>query len=102
MLLLIVFNSIFPQEQPYIPYVNEATIENLTKGLPEKYFIEKGVNIKKYLQENNQDLPHPFKKKFLSQVIAEVFKQFKLSETSKTLDKMKDLGFKYSTIAGIT
>ncbi|HNZ77194.1 MAG TPA: DNA-directed RNA polymerase subunit beta' [Bacilli bacterium] len=98
----IVFNSIFPQEQPYIPYVNEATIENLTKGLPEKYFIEKGVNIKKYLQENNQDLPHPFKKKFLSQVIAEVFKQFKLSETSKTLDKMKDLGFKYSTIAGIT
>ncbi|NLD25929.1 MAG: DNA-directed RNA polymerase subunit beta', partial [Acholeplasmataceae bacterium] len=43
-----------------------------------------------------------FKKKFLSVVIAEVFKQFKLAETSKTLDKMKDLGFKYSTVSGIT
>lgn len=34
--------------------------------------------------------------------ISEVFRQSKLAETSKTLDKMKDLGFKYSTIAGIT
>ncbi|MBQ4060419.1 MAG: DNA-directed RNA polymerase subunit beta', partial [Bacilli bacterium] len=33
---------------------------------------------------------------------AEVFKMFKLAETSKTLDKMKDLGFKYSTLSGIT
>ena len=38
----------------------------------------------------------------LSESISEVFRQFKLAETSKTLDKMKDLGFKYSTIAGIT
>ena len=47
-------------------------------------------------------IPHPFKKKFLSDVIAEVFKRFKLAETSKVLDKMKDLGFKYSTVSGIT
>ena len=31
-----------------------------------------------------------------------MFKRYKLAETSKTLDKMKDLGFKYSTISGIT
>ncbi|MFK4388160.1 DNA-directed RNA polymerase beta' subunit [Peribacillus frigoritolerans] len=33
---------------------------------------------------------------------AEVFKRFKITETSKMLDRMKDLGFKYSTKAGIT
>ena len=47
-------------------------------------------------------IPHPFKKKFLGIVIAEVFKRFKLAETSKVLDKMKDVGFKYSTVSGIT
>ena len=47
-------------------------------------------------------LPHPFKKKFLETIIAEVFKEFRLAETSKTLDRMKDLGFKYSTLSGIT
>src|SRR5699024_6779747 len=31
-----------------------------------------------------------------------VFKQYKISETSKMLDRMKDLGFKYSTRAGMT
>ncbi|WVE37034.1 DNA-directed RNA polymerase subunit beta', partial [Priestia megaterium] len=35
-------------------------------------------------------------------IIAEVFKRFKITETSKMLDRMKDLGFKYSTKAGIT
>ena len=98
----IIFNSIFPQEKPYVPYVNEATIENLTEKTDDKFFLKKGTDIKGYLHEHSHDIPHPFKKKFLSQVIAEVFKQFKLAETSKTLDKMKDLGFKYSTVAGIT
>ena len=44
----------------------------------------------------------PFRKKFLGNVIAEVFKRFHITETSKMLDRMKDLGFKYSTRAGIT
>src|SRR5699024_3975916 len=39
---------------------------------------------------------------FLRDIIAEVFKRFKISETSKMLDRMKDLGFKYSTKAGMT
>ncbi len=44
----------------------------------------------------------PFKKKILGNIIAEVFKRFKITETSKMLDRMKDLGFKHSTKAGIT
>ena len=31
-----------------------------------------------------------------------MFKQFEINETSKILDKLKDLGFKYSTVSGIT
>ena len=96
----IIFNTIFPDVEPYSPYVNESTDVNLTKATPQKYFVKKGTDIKKYIKQ--LEVPHPFVKKFLSKVIAEVFKRFKLSETSKTLDKMKDLGFKYSTVSGIT
>ena len=42
------------------------------------------------------------RRKYLGNIIAEVFKRFKITETSKMLDRMKDLGFKYSTKAGIT
>ncbi len=47
-------------------------------------------------------LVEPFKKKFLSSIISRVFVDFKINETSKMLDKMKNLGFKFSTFAGIT
>ena len=96
----IIFNTIFPTTEPYLPYVNESTVQNLTERTPERFFVKKGTNIKEYIK--TLEPPHPFVKKFLSVVIAEVFKKFKLAETSKTLDKMKDLGFKYSTISGIT
>ena len=33
----------------------------------------------------------PFKKGYLGNIIAEVFKQYKITETSKMLDRMKDL-----------
>ena len=99
----IIFNTIFPQVENYedkVPFVTEAEASNITDKTNDKFFIEKGKNIKEEIK--NIEVPHPFKKKFLSVVIAEVFKKFKLAETSKTLDKMKDLGFKYSTVAGIT
>src|SRR5699024_10925213 len=41
-------------------------------------------------------------KGILGDIIAEVFKRYKISETSKMLDRMKDLGFNYSTKAGMT
>jgi len=96
----IIFNSIFPQEKPFVPFVNEAELSNLTTKTDDRFFVKPGSNYKEALKKI--DSPHPFRKKFLGVVIAEVFKQFKLAETSKTLDKMKDLGFKYSTISGIT
>lgn len=101
----IIFNTIFPKEEPYIPFINEATTENLVNGRLDKYLVsprdlKPGETLKEYIKKIPS--PHPFKKRFLSTVIAEVFKKFKLAETSKTLDKMKDLGFKYSTVSGIT
>ena len=47
-------------------------------------------------------LVSPFAKGTLEKIIAQVFKRYKTTETSDMLDKMKNLGFYYSTIAGIT
>ena len=44
----------------------------------------------------------PFNKGFLKQIVAETFKRFKSTETSKMLDRLKDTGFKYCTKSGIT
>ncbi len=102
------FNSILPRE---FAYLNEPTLINLQKQkdpetgveeykTPDKYFLPKGSNIKEEIKK--MPLVSPFKKGFLSQIISEVFIVFKINETSKMLDKLKNLGFKYSTQAGIT
>ncbi|THE12146.1 DNA-directed RNA polymerase subunit beta' [Bacillus timonensis] len=93
----LIFNEILPKS---FPYINEPTKTNLEVKTPEKYFIPKGANVKELIQ--SQEQIEPFKKKILGNIIAEVFKRFKITETSKMLDRMKDLGFKHSTKAGIT
>ncbi|MEP9408781.1 DNA-directed RNA polymerase subunit beta' [Peribacillus frigoritolerans] len=93
----LIFNEILPES---FPYINEPTRYNLETKTPEKYFVEKGANIPELIK--SQPAIDPFKKKILGNIIAEVFKRFKITETSKMLDRMKDLGFKYSTKAGIT
>ncbi|MFU0791313.1 MAG: DNA-directed RNA polymerase subunit beta' [Virgibacillus proomii] len=93
----LIFNEILPNS---FPYINEPTKVNLEDRTPEKYFVEKGTNIPELIQ--SRELIKPFKKGFLGDIIAEVFKRFKISETSKMLDRMKDLGFRYSTKAGMT
>jgi len=93
----IIFNEIIPEA---FPYINEPTLTNLEEETPEKYFIGKGVNVKEEIA--SRETVSPFKKGILGDIIAEVFKRYKISETSKMLDRMKDLGFKYSTTAGMT
>ena len=93
----IIFNEIIPKE---FPYINEPTRTNLEIETPEKYFLDKGLNVKEEIQK--RELVPPFKKGILGDIIAEVFKKYKISETSKMLDRMKDLGFSYSTKAGMT
>ncbi len=93
----IIFNEILPDSYPYI---NEPTKENIEGITPSKYFLEMGTNIREEIA--NRELVKPFIKKNLESIIAQVFKRYKTTETSTMLDRLKDLGFKYSTIAGIT
>ena len=93
----LLFNEIMPNE---FPYLNEPTMENLEVATPDKYFLEPGANIKEEIAK--REIVAPFKKKNLGQIIAEVFKRFHITETSMMLDRMKDLGYKFSTRAGLT
>ncbi len=93
----LIFNEILPYSYQYI---NEATKENIEKMIPDKYFLEYGTNIKKAISE--MPIIKPFAKKDLQNIIAQIFKRYKTTETSVMLDKLKDLGFKYSTISGLT
>ena len=91
------FNEVLPDAYQYI---NEGSKENIDKITPNKFFIEKGTNIKEFIKE--LPLNDPIGKKGLQNIIAQVFKRYKTTETSTMLDKLKDLGFKYSTQSGIT
>ncbi|WP_102272410.1 DNA-directed RNA polymerase subunit beta' [Cytobacillus massiliigabonensis] len=93
----LVFNEILPTS---FPYINEPTKHNLEVETPKQYFVDQGADVPSIIRE--MPLVDPFKKKILGNIIAEVFKRYKITETSKMLDRMKDLGFKYSTKAGIT
>lgn len=93
----IIFNEILPES---FPYINEPTNFNLQIETPDKYFVPGTEDIVKYFKEAK--LVAPFKKAILGEIIAEVFKRFHITETSRMLDRMKDLGFEYSTRAGIT
>ena len=91
------FNEILPDTYPY---VNEGTKENIEGITPDKYFLPMGSNIPEEIAK--MELVQPFIKKTLGWLIAQVFKRYKTTETSIMLDKLKDLGFKYSTVAGVT
>ena len=91
------FNEILPDS---FAYINEPTSDNIQNITPNKYFIENGANIPEVIKE--MPLVKPFPKGTLEKIIAQIFKRYKTTETSIMLDKLKNLGFKYSTVAGIT
>ncbi|HDB5072183.1 TPA: DNA-directed RNA polymerase subunit beta' [Staphylococcus aureus] len=97
----IIFNEIIPDS---FAYINEPTQENLERKTPNRYFIDPTTlgegGLKEYFE--NEELIEPFNKKFLGNIIAEVFNRFGITDTSMMLDRMKDLGFKFSSKAGIT
>ena len=93
----LIFNEEIPEG---FPYLNEPEDKNLTEALPSKYLI---VPTKENVEAAiKRDEVKPFGKKFIAKIIAQVFKKFETTETSRMLDRIKDLGYKYSTISGIT
>ena len=95
----LIFNLIFPSD---FPYLNDCSSENLDHDL-EKYFVPKGTNVKEVIASN--PVLAPFGKKQLGKIVNEIFQRYDRlgnPKTSAVLDKMKDQGFKYSTVAGFT
>ncbi|SDS55366.1 DNA-directed RNA polymerase subunit beta' [Paenibacillaceae bacterium GAS479] len=94
----VIFNEIFPSS---FPYINEATKTNLMDGTPDKYFVyEKGADLNSFL--DNVPQMGAVGKEYLGLLIAECFRLYHTTRTSVILDKIKELGFTYSTRAGIT
>jgi len=94
----IIFNEIFP---PEFPYINAPTKDNLINGTSDEYFIfDKGTNINEFMK--NVPNHGAIKKGYLGSIISEVFRRFHTTQTSVILDKIKELGFTYSTKAGIS
>ena len=91
------FNEIFPDT---FQFINEGTDENITGITPSKYFLPMGSNIPEEIAK--MELVKPFGKKILTKLIAQIYKKYQTTETSVVLDKMKDLGYKESTISGIS
>lgn len=94
----VIFNEIYPAD---FPFINEPTKANLLNGASDQYFVfDKGANIRKIMEE----LPEckAVGKEYLGSIIAECFRKYHTTLTSVILDRIKELGFTYSTKAGIT
>lgn len=92
----LIFNEIFPQN---FPFINEVTKENF-RYTPDKFFLPMGADIKSEIEK--MPLNGDFKKKDLGLIIKEIFDHYTVDETSDIMDKIKNLGFKYSTQSGVT
>lgn len=93
----VIFNKIFPTD---FPYLNEVTSASLKEDQISN-FVKKGTNIKEYIAEQPIKA-EPFGKKPIGSIVSAIFKRYGAKTTSEVLDALKDQGFHYSTIAGIT
>lgn len=92
----IIFNQIFEGEFPYLNDPDKASL----KATPMKYFLPYGTDIKAHIKA--QPLIKQFTKETLGAIIDEYFKICPIDEIHVMLDRLKNQGFYYSTIAGIT
>lgn len=94
----LIFNEVFPTD---FPYLNSAKKSNLLEGAPDETFVfEQGVNLGERVRE--RPIPKAIIKKDLGNILGECFRRYGTTKTSEILDKVKRLGFHYSTRAGIT
>ncbi len=96
----IIFNQIYPID---FPFLNDTPASNggaFTDTYINKYLVPQGTDIKGHIAK--QALIPPFKKGNLAATINEIFHRYGTSKTSAILDKMKDQGFRFATVAGIT
>lgn len=110
----VIFNSIFPEDFPFINDASKISNDpnsNCKQNLDE-YFVKFGetenlyapIKVVRDIKEYIKTLPtrQPIGKKSLGPIINELFLRYGADKTSRILDDIKDQGFKYSTIAGLT
>ncbi len=109
----LIFNTILSENLPYVNNAKGEKPKDPNKKVDPLDLLDplKPTTIKNYIFDPKQDKVEDFLargerkafgKKLLSAIISEVFKKSQLAETSKMLDRLKDLGFQYSTISGIS
>ena len=92
----VIFNNMIPTD---FPFLNEVSAENFV-ATPERFFLEMGKDVKEAIK--SMPVTAAFKKKDLGKIIGEIFKRYSTEKTSEILDQIKDMGFQYSTVAGVT
>ncbi len=108
----VIFNLIFPADFPYLNAVNAKNLNNDPETIA-SYFVPRGTNVREYIA--SRQLMKPFKKKDLSGIVNDIFQRYDRRageidkwgdviqpKTSAVLDKIKDQGFHYATIAGFS
>ncbi|MCF8566016.1 DNA-directed RNA polymerase subunit beta' [Alicyclobacillus tolerans] len=94
----LILNSVFPAD---FPYLNSGAKANLLEGAPDETFMfDKGVDVKGQIEA--RPIPKAIIKKDLGNILGECFRRYGTTTTSEILDRVKRLGFNYSTRAGIT
>ncbi|MCL6444057.1 MAG: DNA-directed RNA polymerase subunit beta' [Alicyclobacillus sp.] len=94
----LIFNAIFPAD---FPYLHTGSKKNLLEGTPDETFVlEKGVNLRERILA--RPLANAIIKKDLGNILGECFRKYGTTKTAEILDKVKKLGFHYSSRAGIT
>lgn len=92
----VIFNNMFPTD---FPFLNEVSADNFI-ATPDRFFLEMGKDVKEAIK--SMPVTAAFKKKDLGKIIGEIFKRYSTEKTSEILDQIKDMGFQYSTVAGVT
>ena len=90
----LIFNDIFPKD---FPFFNRPSIE---ESISASDIVPPGTNIPEVIGQ--REPINAINSKFVSKIIAECFRRYRTAESSEILDRIKALGFAYSTKAGIT
>ena len=90
-----IFNLVFPSDFPYINEGGSHLFSDISN-----YIVPKGTNIPEYIA--NFLIHDLIKKRDINNIIDHVFHKYGSIKTSTILDKIKDQGFKFSTISGLT
>ncbi|MFV0255553.1 MAG: DNA-directed RNA polymerase subunit beta' [Erysipelotrichaceae bacterium] len=90
----VIYNTAFPSD---FPYINDGNIES---GNLADYLVDYGTNVVEYIK--SQEIVAPIRKKELGLIISKVFEKYGTDDTAPVLDKIKELGFRFATVAGLT